>query len=76
MRSSTHRLLASVAAVTLVAGTATATTVSYQENFGGGPADLNATTPDVGANDWVAEPGFNADGAVTGGGSGSAFFFF
>ncbi|MEO0475205.1 MAG: PEP-CTERM sorting domain-containing protein [Planctomycetota bacterium] len=72
MRIATQRLLATAAAVTLVAGTATATTVIYQENFGGGAADLNGITPDVGTNDWVANSDFDADGSVSGASTGGS----
>lgn len=71
------RLLGIISVVALVGGSASAATL-FQDNFDGSSSDLNGTTPDTttGGAAWVAETGFNADGTVTGGGSGSATLAF
>lgn len=76
MRIRHPQLLMACAAVALAAGSVSALTI-YQDDFDGSGADLNGTTPDIGANNWVAESSFNADGSIvtasTGGSATLAF---
>jgi hypothetical protein len=69
--------LAVAVAVIVCCEPANAATLFF-DNFDGGGGDLDGTTPDMttGAAAWVAETGFNANGSVTGGGSGSATLAF
>jgi len=74
--------LAALAGLALAASSAHAATI-YSETFSG-TGDLNGTTPDTGANTWVASTDWNADwnadGSITGSTSGtdddSAFLSF
>jgi hypothetical protein len=62
--SITITTLAALAGLALAASSAHAATI-YSETFVGS-GDLNGTTPDTGANTWVASTDWNADGTIAG----------
>jgi hypothetical protein len=63
-KSITITTLAALAGLALAASSAHAATI-YSETFGGS-GDLNGTTPDTGANTWVASTDWKADGTIAG----------
>lgn len=69
MHRKLSRIVAASAALALTASTASAATVIYQDDFSGGAVPLNGTTPDVGANSWVANSLYNANGTIAAGAS-------